>query len=314
MENLANNGNSISDNEKRAADRLVWDDLRALLAVARHGTLSEAALRMGIGIATLSRRIERLEAALTLPVFQRSQTGYTLTEEGAALIEQAEAMEAAATRLTHGAKAQARLSGRVRLATAENLATGLILPEMPRFRAAYPQIMVEMVTDIATANLQRRDADLALRMVKPQRGNLTLRRLATLGYGLYGSADYVAARRSPGQGGTYDGDALIGWDDGHAHLPAAAWVQRHIRARQPALTTTSLATQIAAAQAGLGLAVLPHFLARRAGLACVQGDIGVDQPIWLVIHSDLTGSPRIRALADFLADLVMARRDELRNP
>lgn len=313
MENSAKSGNLISD-IGNPADRLVWDDLRALLAVARHGTLSEASLRMGIGIATLSRRIERLETALALPVFQRSQTGYQLTEEGAALIEQAEAMEAAAHNLTQGAQAQARLSGKVRLATAENLATALILPYMPRFRAAHPDIMVEIVTDIATANLQRRDADLALRMVKPQRGNLTLRRLGTLGYGLYASAEYAARRKPPAQGGAYDDDALIGWDEGHAHLPAATWVQRQLRARRPALTTTSLATQIAATKAGLGLAVLPHFLAKEVGLICVQADLGVDQPIWLVIHSDLTASPRVRALADFLADLVAARRDQLRGP
>ena len=290
---------------------LVWDDTRAFLAVARHGTLSGAAADLNLGIATLSRRIERLEAALKLPLFIRHQSGYQLTEEGADLIEKAEALEAAAQAFTSGAVTQAQMTGKVRLATAENLATGLILPALPEFRAQYPELSIEIVTDISTANLHRRDADLAVRMVKPERGNVTLRRLGTLGYGLYSSSLYAAQREANPDLGGYDSDAFITWSDMQSHLPAAQWVERILRGRQPAMTTTSLATQVAASKAGLGLAVLPHFVAQDAGLVCIASDIGVDQPIYLVIQSDLTRSRRTRALADFLSDLVISNRARL---
>ncbi|WP_386079195.1 LysR family transcriptional regulator [Vreelandella sp. F11] len=311
MEKINELGKSISGFEKQMPRGWVWDDTRTFLAVARHGTLSGAAAELHLGIATLSRRIERLEKALQLPLFVRQQSGYQLTEEGAGLIEKAEALEAAASAFASGVSHATQLSGRVRLATAENLATALILPALPRFHAQYPGIRLELVTDITTVNLHRRDADLALRMVKPERGNVTLRRLGTLGFGLYASHGYVAQREAHRDAGNYDSDAFITWSETQAHLPAAQWVERVLQGREPALTTTSLATQLAATKAGLGIAVLPHFLALEAGLVCVAGDIGVDQPIYLVIQTDLTQSGRTRAVADFLTELVANNRERL---
>lgn len=301
----------ISSFEKLMPHGWVWDDTRTFLAVARHGTLSGAATELHLGIATLSRRIERLEKALKLPLFVRQQSGYQLTQEGAGLIEKAEALEAAAAAFTTGASQCSQLSGRVRLATAENLATALILPALGQFYAQYPGITLELVTDINTLNLHRRDADLALRMVKPERGNVTLRRLGTLGYGLYASPDYSAQRKANPDAGGYDAENFITWGETQAHLPAAQWVERILQGREPALTTTSMATQLVAAKAGLGVAVLPHFLALEAGLVCISSDIGVDQPIYLVIQTDLAQSGRTRAVADFLADLVNSHRARL---
>ncbi|MCK0764799.1 LysR family transcriptional regulator [Chromohalobacter beijerinckii] len=304
MEKMSDIGKEISVFEKQMPRGWIWDDTRAFLAVARHGTLSGAASELNLGIATLSRRIERLEKALKLPLFVRQQSGYQLTEEGAGLVEKAEVLEAAAAAFTSGISKHAQMTGKVRLATAENLANELILPALPMFRRQYPGITIELVTDIATVNLHRRDADLALRMVKPERGNVTLRRLGTLGYGLYRSSNYAAQCETNPDAGAYDLDEFITWSEMQSHLPAAQWVERILQGREPVLTTTSVAAQVAAAKAGLGLAVLPHFVALNAGLICVASDIGVDQPIYLVVQSDLTQSRRTRAVADFLVDLV----------
>lgn len=111
--------------------------------------------------------------------------------------------------------------------------------------------------------------------------------------------------------GYYDTDDFITWGEMYSHLPAAQWIERILRGRRPALTTTSLATQVAAAKAGLGLALLPHFIARNSGLVCVDTDLGVDQPIYLVIQTDLAKSRRIRALADFLTDVVARNGERL---
>ena len=313
MKKMDDIGKEISSFEKYMPRGWVWDDTRTFLAVARHGTLSGAAAELHLGIATLSRRIERLEKALQLPLFVRMQSGYQLTEEGAGLIEKAEALEAAAAAFTTGVSQQAQMTGRVRLATAENLATELILPALPEFCRQHPGITLELVTDITTVNLHRRDADLAIRMVKPERGHVTLRRLGTLGYGLYGSFDYVAQRKPSSDAGGYDSDAFITWGEMQSYLPAAQWSERILQGREPALTTTSVSTQVAAAKAGLGLAVLPHFVALNAGLVCVTSNIGIDQPIYLVIQTDLTQSGRIRAVADFMADLVSRNRDRLKG-
>ncbi|MDO5646596.1 MAG: LysR family transcriptional regulator [Paracoccus sp. (in: a-proteobacteria)] len=298
----ANCGEGISIIGKRIDKRLVWDDAKVFLAVMRTGTLSGAASELGLGLATVSRRIDRLEQALNVALFTRQQSGYTLTADGEQLIPSATLMETAASQL-RSANQRAEIAGTVRLATAENLATGLILPRLPELTAKHPGLLIECVTDIATANLHRRDADIALRMVEPERGNVTVQRLGTLGYGLYAAPGY----RARGD----DTDAFIGWDETHAHLPAAQWIERTLRGRPPALTTTSLSSQIAAVKAGLGLGVLPHFLAQDAGLDCVAADLDIDQAIYLVTHSDLAQAPRIQVVAEFLRDVVRDNRGRL---
>ncbi|WP_373764636.1 LysR substrate-binding domain-containing protein, partial [Delftia acidovorans] len=100
----------------------------------------------------------------------------------------------------------------------------------------------------------------------------------------------------------------------HAHLPAARWMARALRGRPCRLETNTLSAQPAAAQAGLGLAVLPHFLARQAGLVCVEPQLGADQPIWLAMHADLAHSRRVRAVADHLIELFERRQAELEGP
>ncbi len=290
---------------------LNWDDARVFLAVARKGSLMAAAGFLGSGVATVSRRIERLEQALAVPLFVRHQTGYRLTDEGAALLPKAEALENAAQNFESQADRQAEASGPVRLATAENLANPIIIPSLPDLLRQHPNLELEIATDVASVNLHRRDADLALRMVKPDRGHVTVRRLATLGFGLYGARDYLDGRsRNPEAGPTED-DAFIGWSEAQSHLPAAQWIERKLRGRPAVIATTTLSAQLNAATTGLGLAVLPHFLAREVGLIEVAQELGVDQAIWLVIHSDLTQSRRVRAVADHLCDVILSQRGRL---
>lgn len=289
--------------------QLIWDDARVFLAVARTGTLTAAARDLGGGVTTASRRIERLEAVLGLPLFFRHQSGYRLTDEGRALLPRAEAVEAAALGLASGAAAAGEAAGLVRLATAENLANPLIIPSLPALFAAHPRLTVEVLTDVAAVNLHRREADIALRMVRPESGHVTCRRLGTLGFGVYGAPAYLARR----QGSDHDlsSDGFIGWAETRADLPAARWIARMLDGAPPVLATTTLAGQLSAAEAGLGLAVLPHFLARRAGLAALPVDPGCDQEIWLVIHADLAASRRVRAVADHLAALVARHHGDL---
>lgn len=293
-------------------DRLRLDDAPAFLAIARTGTLTAAAGRLGTGVATVSRRIERLEQALGVPLFLRHQTGYKLTDEGQALLPRAEALEEAAERFRTNAAAEAEAAGHVRIATAENFATRLIIPSLPRLLQAHPDLTLDVLTDIATSNLHRHDADLAVRLVRPDRGNLTVRKIGILGYGLYGSQDYLA-RRSTMSSSPMSGDRYIGWSERQQMLPAAQWMERRLKGDAPSILTSSLMGQIAAAQAGLGLAVLPHFLAIDAGLEAVPEDIGLDQPIWLVMHSDLAASRRIRVVAEHLTAVITQHSGALRG-
>ncbi len=109
-----------------------WDDARIFLAIARAGTLSGAADKMNMGIATVSRRLDRLEQALNVPLFSRHQSGYRLTDDGEALLARAEALEYAGLAFGEAAQLQGHVAGVVRLATSDNLATHFILPSPER--------------------------------------------------------------------------------------------------------------------------------------------------------------------------------------
>lgn len=292
--------------------KLVWDDARVFLAVARTGTLSGASVQVGGGIATISRRIERLESALGVPLFARHQSGYRLTDDGAALVEKAESLEAAAMRFGAQIETLAEVSGRVRLATAENLANPIIIPELASLLRKHPRLELEIVTDVSSVNLHRRDADLAIRMIKPKHGNVTVRRLGVLGFGLYGSKEYFAARDRVGNDvAGLDSQVFLGWTEAYQALPAARWIERVARGKPPSLVTSTLSAQLSAARSGMGLAILPHFLALEAGLEALPVELGIDQSIWIVIHSDLTTSRRVRTVADHVIEIIQKNRERL---
>ncbi|OTA16735.1 LysR family transcriptional regulator [Xenorhabdus beddingii] len=290
---------------------LIWDDIRVFLTVTRTGTISKAAENLGIGIATVSRKIERLESTLGIPLFLRHQAGYRLTEEGAELLLKAETMEMAASSLLFEADTRATIAGTVRLATLETLASHLIMPNLPILQKHHPKLALEITTDLYSVNIHRRDADLALRITRPEQGHINVRQLGTLGFGLYGSEAYLATCPSGIFNGKYDDAHFIGWTSEHSQLPSVNWLKQALKGRPLSIATTSIFTQIAAANEGLGLAVLPHIAGSNAGLICISRDLGIDKPIWLTIQSDLAHSPRIRKVADFLADVVFQNRDKL---
>ncbi len=291
-----------------------WDDTRVFLAIARAGTLSGAAEAMNMGIATLSRRLDRLESALAVPLFSRHQSGYRLTDDGEALLERAEALESAGLAFGESAKLQVNVAGLVRLATSDNLATHFILPSLTELLDSYPDLRVEVLSGVSSVNLHRRDADLAIRMVKPDSGNLTLKRLGTVGFGLYADRTYLKQWQGKATELLLSHGQYIGWSESHQHLPAARWVTRMLRGRPCRVEANTLAAQLSAVSAGLGLGILPHFMARKNALHCVNSDIGVDQTLWLVMHSDLAHSQRVRVVADHLIALFEEMNDRLAMP
>lgn len=291
-----------------------WDDTRVFLAIARSGTLSGAAEAMSIGVATISRRLDRLEQSLGVPLFSRHQSGYRLTDDGDALLERAEALEYAGLAFGETANLQGNVAGLVRLATSDNLATHFILPSLKGILDTYPELRIEVLSGVPSVNLHRRDADMAIRMVKPDSGNLTLKRLGTVGFGLYGAKTYLDELEGVPAGLALSNAQYVGWSESHQHLPAARWVTRMLRGRPCRVEANTLVAQVSAVSSGLGLGILPHFMARASGLQCVQPETGADQTLWLVMHSDLAGSRRVRAVADHLIAVFDQHKDQLMMP
>ena len=287
-------------------NRLNWDDTRLFLALARHGTLSGAARELGIGLATISRRVERMEHALGLPLFLRHQNGYDLTDQGAALLPRAEAVEQALQQLHHAAGAETQIRGLVRLASVESLVAPFITLALAPLLQAHAGLDVEIVFATTAVNLHRHEADLALRMVRPERGNLRMRQLATLGFGLYASSDGAPPQRH------------VIWPEAASVTVPRGWSAAFGADAAPRLAVNSLHGQVAAVLAGIGVAVLPHFMARVAGLHLLADRLPdgekMARPVLLVGHADLAASRRVGAVAEALAAQITDRRAELEMP
>ncbi len=285
-----------------------WDDVRVFLAVARTQGLTGAARGLRTSPQTVGRRVAALEAAIGSPLFLRSPTGYQLTEDGRVLLADAERIEQEVTRFTATASGRSStLAGTVRLAAPETFVAFLLLPAMAPFIARHPELRIEFCTGIDTVSMSRGEADLALRLVRPDSGDLKLRRIGVMTNALYAAPGYLdanpAVRENP-----LKSARLIGWAESHAHLPAARWLASQID-RRPDLTFTNLTAQRAAVSAGLGVALLPSFLAE--GLDRICDSAALHEAIWLVAHSASIGADRVRAVHDEVTRLVQEARHRL---
>ncbi|WP_435105596.1 LysR family transcriptional regulator [Arhodomonas sp. AD133] len=282
-----------------------WDDLTVFLALARTGSLRAAGSRLASSPQTIARRVARLETDLGITLFTRTANGYFLTDEGNAVLPLAEAAENRMREFEHAAAGRMQVAeGTVRLATAENFATLLLIPALPALYRDHPKVRLEFVTGVAAIGLNRYEADLALRAKRPENGNLTVQRLARMAYAVYATPGFLDTHPASAEA-PLDACPLITWDDAYAHLPAARWLSAH--ASGPcALATTSLAAQVAACRAGLGLAVLPCVVAEATpGLVPVIGpDAVFADELWLVTQADLAGSRRVAAVADWIRTTV----------
>jgi DNA-binding transcriptional LysR family regulator len=288
-----------------------WDDLRILLSLSRTGSLTRSAATLRVSISTIGRRLDALEKALGITLITRHSTGVLLTDQGKDLLARAERVEAEVIALERNAAGlDAQPSGVVRIATAETLASHILIPALAGFRERYPAITLEIVTGIGTVGLSRREADLALRLVRPTGQELICRRLGSQAYGLYAAEDYL--RRHPwDENERFADHALIGWDETLAHLPMARWLREESAGRRAALSLTSVPTHLAAVRAALGLAVLPCFVGDRTpGLKRLMPPQTVfSEDLWLIIHPDLAQSARIRVVADFISETVLGARN-----
>lgn len=289
-----------------------WDDLKFFLAVARAGGLTGAAERLHVSPSTVSRRLSQLEERIGSTLFAHHQTGYLLTDDGKALFSQAERVEDAVLELEQVVMGRdAEPHGIVRLATAENMANLIIIPALPSLYTRYPGIVVELVTGISSVNLSKHEADLALRLTRPEQGNVNIKRLGTQNFGLYASRGYAERLGVGNNRNRFDDVDFITWTEGFSNLPMTGWVAQVLNGRAPRLMTSSLYAQVVAVRSGLGVAVLPCFIADLEPdfvRLPFEGEI-VSQEIWLVIHRNLAASSRVRAVATFLQDLIADKRD-----
>lgn len=279
-------------------------DLGDLIAIRDAGTLSAAAKARGVAVSTVSRRIETLETALGLQLVDRRTDGVQLTRDGLAvaeaaapIAEQMRRVERMAESLRQGVKTVP-----VRISATEFVISDVLAPALDRLWAMGADFPVHLQSQADVVSLAGRDADLAIRMVRPEGASLYARKLADLRLGLFASAGYLAGRE-PAEINLQDERMLV-YDDSYGRLPELDWVVRHGLTDAIAMRTGSTRGLLAAALAGAGIALLPVAFALRTG-ALVEipppSALPSRQP-WLIVHRDLRGLPAIRLAQKWVAE------------
>lgn len=277
---------------------LSWDDVRYFLELARQGKLTTAARVLGVEHSTVARRVGSLEGRLGLRLFDRLPKSWVLTREGEGLLEYARRIENEALAFSRASTGYGALRGVVRVSAPPVFASHFIVPQMALLRSRWPDITIEIIGEARQANLYRREADLAVRLSRPEEPGLAAKPLGELGYALYGTAAWgdVAPERWE----------FIGYDELLRETPQQQWLEQVAAGRPFSMRANDLGAMHQACRNGLGLAALPHFLARDdASLAVYpQYPCPVAREVWLAVHPDVRRSPRVRAVADLIAEVI----------
>jgi DNA-binding transcriptional LysR family regulator len=279
-----------------------WDGLQVFLAVARTGRVSAASRRLGVEHTTVARRIAALEKALGVRLFYRTSRGYLLTPQGQNVVATAEAMERAALAVEARAREHSgAFAGRVRIAMPPEYGSHWLAPALPAFRAVHPNIEVQILVGTRQRDLSRGEAELAIQGPRPSQTGMVAVRLARVTVGLYANRTLLAGKRMRVRTlADLRGRPLLAFTSPFQILQEAKWFQPILAAAPIALESNSTHALLAAARTGVGVAVLPRFVARQHDdLAPVSADIASHE-LLLVAHPEVRRDPKVRATADFL--------------
>ena len=290
-----------------------WDDLRVFLAVARQTRLMNAGRTLGLDPATVGRRVSALEEALGAKLFDRSPQGYALTDAGSSLLAHAQAMESQASAAAEEIGGHSDLlSGTVRIGAPDGVSNYLLIDACDALSRDNPDLQVQVVALPRTFSLSKREADLAISVSPPTAGRLTVRKIADYRLHLYGRADLVEAlgevraiddlREIRGIG--YISDMIFDKElDYYALLG---------RENDPSLTSNSLIMQLRWCLRGVGIAILPDFVAREHAelRAILPEDIRLTRAFYLIRHQDDARVARINRMAEVVVEWMQAALTE----
>lgn len=284
---------------------LSWEHWRSFLAVVRQGSLSAAARALALTQPTVGRHVDALEAASGAALFTRSRSGLNPTDLALALVPEAEAMETAAAsllRIASGERGEAR--GAVRLTASEIVGTLVLPPLLAGFRECWPDIAVELALSNRNENLLRREADIAVRMVRPEQEAIVARPAGVARIGLFAHRRYAEAHGLPARPEDLFAHSLIGVDRNIEVLAAVRIGGRALSREDLAFRCDSDVAQVMAVWAGFGIGVC------QIGLAADDPDlmpvlpeaVRFDLEMWVAMHEDLRTTRRVRLLFDHLAE------------
>lgn len=292
---------------RKRTEIIDWDGLRYFRAVAAVGTLTEAARRLHVQHTTVARQIDQLEHALGARLFLRNPRGYVLTAVGEMLLESVEAIHARVDEVARLASGEdLELRGAVRVATADLLATLVVVPALGPLLESIPKLDVVIVSDTRMHDLSSREADLAVRLGQSSEPHLVTKHLGRVGFGLYAKRN--AAIRLKIEKARY-----VAFDESVGRQPHDEWLASRAPEARVVVRANRQHTLIEAVRQGLGLGILPCIAADAdTALARILGPSEVfSRELYLVMHPDVRHTRRVRAVVDAIEAFVTAEKERI---
>jgi DNA-binding transcriptional LysR family regulator len=276
-----------------------WQDLYYFTVLARTQSLSAAARELQVEHATVGRRVDALEKALGVKLVDRLPRSRPLTAQGLALAQVAAGMGDMATQVMRLSRvASIELAGTVRVSCPPSIANHCIAPQLARLRARYPQLNLVLMPSTQLAALDKGEADIALRTLRPDEAALVRRKVGVVRFGLYAAP---ALEHLPAAQWTF-----IAYDASRDHLPQQAWLHQLRGPRPIVFAASELITQQMAARAQVGAVVLPTLVGDHDPLLTrlpTPSD-GPVRDIWLTVYPDMRRSPSVKVVMEFLVECI----------
>ena len=274
-----------------------WDNLRYVLMVANKGSIAAAAKELEVNRSTVLRRINVFQENLKCRIFERGDSGYVLTPEAEKMIDAAREVENTLFNMQRQiAGHELKLEGELRVTTTDSFVLSMLAPHLATFRQKHPYIVVDLLATNSILDLNRRDADIAIRPTRQPEANLVGHRLRDVEFGVYASPGYLDTMND----GDIFGERWIGFADSLLSTPVGAWFDGTIPAGNICLRCDSFVAIRMVAESGMGLALLPAFLGDASPtlvrLEAPTRELTIG--LWILTHPDLVRSARVHAFID----------------
>lgn len=276
-----------------------WNDIPVLLALADTGSMSRAAEALRIDVSTVSRRLTAAEGQLQSRLFIRGPGGYRPTDAGRTFIAGARRIHGDVHRLVDTTRNESeRVAGTVRITSVDALISEWLTPALDRLSTRHPELAFQLIEDNRALSFTRAEADIAIRIARPRRdAALIMRRIGRIGMAVYGAPSFRDTPRAQWRNLPW-----LAFSEELADIGEMRWLAALKPEAPPRLRARSVRTLLRACEAGLGLALLPCFLAESARLTRLSPEPEVTREMWLLRHKDAARIRRFRAVADWIAE------------
>jgi DNA-binding transcriptional LysR family regulator len=294
-------------------DSAKWDDLRVFLEVARQRSVHAAAKRLRLDHSTVCRRIDKLESHLSVKLFDRTRKGIVVRSEALDLLKHVEKMEFHASSLQDAVtQSGSDVAQAVRIATMEGIASQYLARRLPELERSGSNVKIELVSIPLTVDLSRKEADIFLSFFNPKAQGLTSTLYAEFALHLYASENYLRRHGMPKSRDDLENHTFVGYIDDLLAIHAVRWLDELIAAPKMNFHSNSILAQSNAAAGGLGIVLLPTFVAAHAtGLQRILPSLSVRRDVWVSVRSEQQYQSRIKAVTRFLRRIFEMDREFL---